>query len=96
MKSMKTLLIAVAATSFAGAVAAADSYQGFAPGNPDLRPEPFKASSVVGVQPGVGDRIDRYQGWSQGNPDLFKRFQAEVDSHEAPMIYPGQTGNPDL
>lgn len=95
---MKSFTAAIATALFATGAAATDLYQGFAAGNPDLRPEPFNASDITGVQPGVGDSVDRYRGFSDGNPDLF-RVKAEDRTyveHENPDIYRRLSGNPDL
>ncbi len=93
---MKQLAAALVATLFASAVGAADIYQGFAKGNPDLRPQANPVAGTTAIQPSVGDSVDRYQGWADGNGDLFKRFDASVTDHQPPKIYTGLSGNPDL
>lgn len=93
---MKRLTTAIATFMFAAGAGAADLYQGFGAGNPDLGSVAFNADEVTGIQPGVGDSIDRYQGVANGNPDLFKKFDATVTDHEAPNIYHGVSDNPDL
>ena len=95
---MKTIIItAVAATLFttAAAVSAADVYKGFA-GNPDLVRQ-YNRVETVAVQPSVGSDIDRYHGLADGNSDLFNvTIKGPTYSGDAPKIYAGAEGNPDL
>lgn len=98
---MKTLNTALAATLFsviATGVNAADVYQGLGVGHPDLNSQPQGRNfGTSAMQPGVGSQIDRYQGVADGNSDLFNvRLQGTSDSGEAPVIYSGAEGNPDL
>jgi len=95
---MKTIIITtVAATLFTAAAtaSAADVYQGFA-GNPDLVRQ-YNAVASVAVQPAVGSDIDRYHGLADGNADLFNvMIDGPTNSGNAPQIYSGAQGNPDL
>ena len=101
---MKTITTSLAATLFSvaatGALAAGDFYQGLGAGHPDLYSHPAAVEhgfGVSAVQPGVGSQIDRYQGIAGGNADLFNvRLQGPSDSGQAPVIYGGAEGNPDL
>jgi hypothetical protein len=94
---MNGLTAMIAAGLFAATTVAADEvYQGFAQGNPDLRAQPNQFIGGGVTQRGVGDSIDRYQGWGDDNGDLFNRFDASTDTYEAPRIYQGFAGNPDL
>ena len=94
---MKTIITAIAATLFTASVSAADFYNGLDEGNPDLSTPRYSAADFVGVQPGVGDSINRYHGLDDGNADLFKAdTSSRTDSGDAPDIYMGIAGNPDL
>ena len=94
---MKTIITAIAASLFTVSVSAADVYQGLDQGNPDLSSQRVSAADFVGVQPGVGDSINRYHGLDDGNADLFKADNSGLtDSGDAPDIYTGIAGNPDL
>ena len=94
---MKTIITAIAATLFTAGVSAADVYQGIDKGNPDLSSQRVSAEDFAGVQPSVGDSIDRYHGLADGNSDLFKADRSgPTNSGEAPDIYMGLGGNPDL
>ena len=94
---MKKLAAAIATSLFAAGVSAADMYQGFAKGNPDLRSGSVDVIGISGIQPGVGDSIDRYHGWADGNPDLFRADPSgTTNSGNAPDIYMSISGNPDL
>ena len=94
---MKIIITTAAAALFAANVSAIEIYQGLQVGNPDLSPQRVSAEDFVGVQPSVGDSIDRYHGIADGNPDLFKAGRrGPADSGEAPDIYGGVEGNPDL
>ena len=94
---MKTIITAIAATLFTASVSAADVYHGLDQGNPDLSSQRVGANDFVGVQPGVGDSINRYHGLDDGNSDLFKADNSgPTDSGDAPNIYMGIGGNPDL
>jgi hypothetical protein len=93
---MKTIITAVAATLFTATVSAADVYQGIGVGNSDLVSQPGSMETVA-VQPGIGSDIDRYHGLADGNGDLFNvSIQGPSDSGDAPRIYGGAEGNPDL
>jgi hypothetical protein len=96
---MKTIITAIAAatlfTAAATTVSAADVYQGFA-GNPDLVRQ-YNAVETVAVQPGIGSDVDRYHGIADGNGDLFNvMIDGPTNSGDAPRIYSGAQGNPDL
>jgi len=94
---MKTIITAIAASLFTVSVNATDFYNGLDEGNPDLSTQRVSASDFVGVQPGVGDSINRYHGLDDGNSDLFKSdSRSRADSGDAPDIYMGIAGNPDL
>ena len=94
---MKTIITAIAASLFTVSVSAADVYQGLDQGNPDLSTQRVSTTDFAGVQPGVGDSIDRYHGLDDGNADLFKADNSgRSDSGDAPDIYIGIAGNPDL
>lgn len=94
---MKTITITAAAALFAANIGAVDIYHGLGEGNSDLSTQRLSAQDFVGVQPSVGDSIDRYHGLADGNPDLFKSNRRNpTDSGEAPDIYRGVSGNPDL
>jgi hypothetical protein len=92
---MTKTILTLAAALFATSAAASDVYHGLAKGNPDLISH-SQQGSVVGVQPGVGDRIDIYGPLGRGNSDLFKTVQGNGDSGPRPDIYQGFRGNPDL
>jgi len=95
--TMKTITTAIAASLFTVSVNATDFYNGLDEGNPDLSTQRVSASDFVGVQPGVGDSINRYHGLDDGNADLFKAdTSSRTDSGDAPDIYMGISGNPDL
>ena len=94
---MKIIITAIAASLFTVSVSAVDVYQGLDQGNPDLSSQRVSAADFVGVQPGVGDSINRYHGLDDGNADLFKADNSgRSDSGDAPDIYMGIGGNPDL
>ena len=94
---MKTIITAIAASLFTISVNAADVYNGLGAGNSDLSTQHASATDFVGVQPGVGDSINRYHGLDDGNADLFKADNSGLtDSGDAPNIYMGIGGNPDL
>jgi len=94
---MKTIITAIAASLFTVSVNATDFYNGLDEGNPDLSTQRVSASDFVGVQPGVGDSLNRYHGLDDGNADLFKADNgSRTDSGDAPDIYTGINGNPDL
>lgn len=96
----KTLAIA-AATLFATGAQAADSYQQFTAGNPDIGARGISYADVTAVQPGVGSSVDRYQGIAQGNSDLFSVDLGTTTDRvgtrsERPDIYGPFGGSPDL
>jgi len=92
---MKTIVTAIIATSFAASVGATDVYHGLERGNADI--DTGHAETYAGVQPGVGDSFDIYSGLADGNADLFKSERSgPSDSGDAPDIYMGVSGNPDL
>lgn len=94
---MKTIITAIAATLFTAGVNAADVYHGLGNGNADLSDPRISAEDFVGVQPSIGDSVERYHGLADGNPDLFKSDRSgPYDSGDAPNIYQGVAGNPDL
>jgi hypothetical protein len=91
------IIITTAAALFAANVSAVEIYQGLRAGNPDLSPQRVSAEDFTGIQPSVGDSFDRYHGLAEGNPDLFKAERVgPAESGEAPDIYGGVQGNPDL
>jgi len=94
---IKTLAISAALLVGAGAQAA-DSYEQFTAGNPDVRSGDIGYQGVTAVQPGVGSDIDRYHGIATGNSDLFAvdLEQARRDSGERPDIYGPFGKSPDL
>jgi hypothetical protein len=93
---MTKTILTLAAALFTTSAAASDVYHGLAKGNSDLFDAHPEQSAVVGVQPGVGDRIDIYGPLGRGNTDLFKTVQGSGDSDPRPDIYQGFRGNPDL
>jgi hypothetical protein len=94
---MKYVTTAIAATLFAVTANASDIYGGLGEGNSDLSTQRLSADDFAGVQPSIGDSVDRYHGWADGNPDLFKGEESGSGSgSEAPDIYSGVSGNPDL
>ena len=94
---MKTIITAVAASLFTVSVNATDIYNGLDAGNSDLSTSQVSATDFLGVQPGVGDSSNRYNGLDDGNADLFKADNSGLtDSGDAPDIYIGIAGNPDL
>lgn len=93
---MTKYTLAIAATLFATTAIADDVYHGLARGNADLFDGHRAGQSVVGVQPGVGDRHDIYAGLADGNSDLFSRIEATRDSGSRPDIYQGFEGSADL
>ena len=94
----KTILAtAVSATLFTAAatVSAANVYQGFAD-NPDLVRQ-YNTVDTTAMQSGIGSDVNRYQGVADGNADLSNvMLDGQSNSHEAPQIYAGAEGNPDL
>jgi len=94
---MKNIITVIAASLIAASVSASDFYSGLDEGNPDLSTPHYSAADFLGVQPGVGDSIDRYHGLDDGNSDLFKAHNNGLtDGGDAPDIYIGVSGNPDL
>jgi len=95
MNTLITTAVAATLLTAAATVSAADVYQGFA-GNPDLVRQ-YNAVETTAVQPGIGSDIDRYHGVADGNADLFNvMIEGPSDSSDAPQIYAGAQGNPDL
>lgn len=92
---MTKTILTLTAVLFATSAAADDVYHGLAEGNPDLFDGHPQQTAVVGVQPGVGDRVDIYGPLGGGNSDLFKSIETG-DSGPRPDIYQGFRGNPDL
>ena len=98
-RRINMLAVAIASTMFTISASADDVYHGLAGGNVDLYPHDVQnADAVVGIQPGVGDRLDIYGGLKKGNGDLFSGSVATGGSAaEGPSIYGGfGEGNPDL
>ena len=91
------IITAIAASLFTVSVSATGFYNGLDEGNLDLSSVRVSASDFVGVQLGVGDSLNRYHGLDDGNADLFKADNgSRTDSGDAPDIYTGINGNPDL
>lgn len=93
---MKSIITA-AAILLAANAGAAGFYHGLDNGNSDLSTQPGSAHEFVGVQPGIGDRIDVYHGLADGNSDLLKGDGSQsIESTGRPDIYMNISGNPDL
>ena len=96
MKTITTIAATLFAASFATAASAADVYQAFGGNHPDLNSQPG-AGGPVANQPSIGSDVDRYQGWARGNTDLFNlTLSGPTQGGQAPHIYSGADGNPDL
>ena len=98
-RRINLLAVAMASTMFTISASADGVYQGFAEGNTDLYPHNVRnADAVVGVQPGVGDRLDIYGGFERGNGDLFSGSAGTGwSASKGPGIYGGfGERNPDL
>lgn len=92
--------LAIATLAFASLTMADDIYFGLADGNPDLyRGGPTserRTEERIGVQPGIGDRVDIYHGLGRGNPDLFSPVRDGRVHGARPDIYGGFGDNHDL
>jgi len=92
--------LAIASLAFAPLTMADDLYFGLADGNPDLYTgvptSERRTEERIGVQPGIGDRLDIYFGLADGNRDLSSRLATTGDSGSRPDIYGGFGGTADL
>ena len=94
---MKSLLAVIASGLFVAGVSAHDVYSGLGKGNSDVFDEHPPTNHTVAVQPSIGDSFDRYHGWADDNPDLFNSDRSgPTDAGDAPNIYQGFRGSPDL
>jgi hypothetical protein len=101
---MKRLIMVIAASMVMASAGASHVYQGLAEGDPNRYGYGPDDQAFVGVQPGVGDRIDIYDGFGWGNDDLFPtvapvgadRQDTESSFIELPRVYRGFSRNPDL
>ena len=95
---MRRMIATIAATVAMVSVHAADTYHGFANGNPDLHPDRVQTNDMVGVQPGVGDSTAIYRGFQISNDDLFSGSVVRGGgTHSDPGVYGGfRENNPDL
>jgi hypothetical protein len=101
---MKRLIMVIGASMVMASAGASHVYQGLAEGDPNLYGYGPDDQGFVGVQPGVGDRVDIYQGFGPGNDDLFPTVapvgaeprETESSFIELPRVYRGFSRNPDL
>jgi hypothetical protein len=98
---MKRLIVAIATSMFMASAGASHVYHGLAEGNPSLHGYGHHDQELVGVQPGIGDRVDIYHGLGSGNADLFSVTSpggSDIRSTDTglPRIYDSFTRNPDL
>lgn len=98
---MNRLIALFIAMLFVASASASHVYHGLAEDDPDLYGYGQDDGGVVGVQPGIGDRVDIYGGFGGGNNDLspnpFRRGgNVGTPDTELPPIYQGFSGDPNL
>lgn len=98
---MNRLIAVFTAMLFVASASASHVYHGLAEKDSNLYGYGRDDGGVVGVQPGIGDRVDIYGGFGRGNKDLSPNpFRGGTNvpnpDTELPQIYQGFSGDPNL